>query len=214
MTVLRTRIKICGITGLEDAAAAVAAGADALGFIFVEQSPRSCDPELVREIVRCVPPFVDAVGVFVDENPTRVEEIAQFCRLNLVQLHGSESPEYCRNLPVDKVKAFRVGPGFSADQLLPYVEQVRAFLLDTYHPEMAGGTGKTFDWDLVQELGVSRPIILAGGLKPENVADAIERVRPYAVDVNSGVETTPGSKDTEKIERFVRLVRETDACIT
>ena len=210
MTVLRTRIKVCGITGLEDARAAVAAGADALGFIFVEQSPRNSDPEQVREIVRQLPPFVDAVGVFVDADTIRVEEIAQFCRLDLVQLHGSEPPDYCRHLSIGVVKALRVGPDFSSGQFSPYAESVRAFLLDTYHPEMAGGTGKTFDWDLARELASSRPIILAGGLKPENIAMAIEKVRPYAVDVNSGVESSPGRKDTEKLERFVRLVRETD----
>jgi phosphoribosylanthranilate isomerase len=212
MTVLRTRIKVCGITGLDDARSAVAAGADALGFIFVEQSPRHSDPERVREIVRRLPPFVNAVGVFVDADPTHVEEIAHYCRLDLVQLHGSESPDYCRNLSIGVVKAFRVGPGFSASHLVPYVEGVRAFLLDTYHPEMAGGTGKTFDWDLLRGIGaVSRPVILAGGLKPENVVSAIERVRPYAVDVNSGVEWAPGRKDAERIERFVRLVREADS---
>jgi phosphoribosylanthranilate isomerase len=215
MAVGRTRIKVCGITGIDDARAAVAAGADALGFIFVDQSPRNTDPELVRDIVRRLPPFVDAVGVFVDADPIRVAEIAQFCRLNLVQLHGNEPPDYCLNLKVGVVKAFRVGPGFSAGQLAPYAEGVRAFLLDTYHPEMAGGTGKTFDWNLVRELGTApRPVILAGGLKPENVAMAIEQVRPYAVDVNSGVESSPGRKDTERLERFVRLVRETDIRLT
>lgn len=214
MTVRRTRIKVCGITRLEDAKTAVAAGADALGFIFVETSPRHSDPELVREIIRQLPPFVDTVGVFVDADPIHVEEIAQFCRLDLVQLHGSESPGYCSSLAVGVVKAFRVGPGFSDSLLSPYAESARAFLLDTYDPAMAGGTGKSFDWDLVQELGATRPLILAGGLNPENVARAIERVRPYAVDVNSGVESAPGRKDMVRLERFVRLVRETDACLS
>ena len=177
----------------------------------MDTSPRNSDPELVREIIRRLPPFVDAVGVFVDEEPTHLEEIAQFCRLDLVQLHGCESPGYCSSLAVGVVKAFRVGPGFGASDLIPYAERVRAFLLDTYHPEIAGGTGQTFDWGVVQELAATRPVILAGGLNPENVGSAIERVRPYGVDVNSGVESAPGRKDMVRIERFVRLVRETDA---
>ena len=208
---MRTRIKVCGITRPEDALAAVEAGVDGLGFIFVEKSPRNIDPEQAREIIRLLPPFVDAVGVFVDAEATVVEEIAHYCRLTLVQLHGNESPGYCRNLPLSAVKAFRVGADFDGTAFVPYESCVSGFLLDTYHKDMAGGTGETFDWALVQQLEPARPVILAGGLNPENAAAAIEQVRPYAVDVNSGVESAPGRKDMVRLEQFIRQVRETDA---
>jgi len=208
---VRTRIKVCGITRPEDAVAAVEAGVDGLGFIFVEKSPRNIDPEQAREIIRLLPPFVDAVGVFVDAEATVVEEIAHYCRLTLVQLHGNESPGYCRNLPFSVVKAFRIGADFDGTAFGPYEDSVRGFLLDTYHKDMEGGTGETFDWALVQQLEPARPVILAGGLNPENAAAAIERVRPYAVDVNSGVESAPGRKDSVRLEQFIRQVRATDA---
>lgn len=208
---MRTRIKVCGITRPEDALAAVEAGVDGLGFIFVEKSPRNIDPEQARNIIRMLPPFVEAVGVFVDKEVTLVEEIAHYCGLTLIQLHGNESPGYCRTLPLSVVKAFRVGADFDGAAFVPYEDCVRGFLLDTYHKNMAGGTGETFDWDLVQQLKPSRPIILAGGLNPENAGAAIERVRPYAVDVNSGIESAPGRKNRARLEQFIRRVRETDA---
>ena len=208
---MRTRIKVCGITRPEDAMAAVEAGVDGLGFIFVEKSPRNIDPEQALEIIRLLPPFVDAVGVFVDAEATVVEEIAHYCRLTLVQLHGDESPRYCRDLPLPVLKAFRVGADFDGTAFVPYEDCVRGFLLDTYHKDMAGGTGETFDWGILQQLEPARPVILAGGLNQENAVAAIERVRPYAVDVNSGVESAPGRKDIVRLEQFVRQVRETDA---
>jgi phosphoribosylanthranilate isomerase len=208
---VRTRIKVCGITRPEDALAAVEAGVDGLGFIFVEKSPRNIDPAQAREIISRLPPFIDAVGVFVDAEATVVEEIAHYCRLTLVQLHGNEAPGYCRNLPFAVIKAFRVGVDFTKSALSPYDDYVRGFLLDTYHEDMAGGTGETFDWDLVRQLESARPVILAGGLNADNAAAAIERVRPYAVDVNSGVESEPGRKDIAELEQFIRQVRETDA---
>ena len=201
---MRTRIKVCGITRPEDALAAVEAGVDGLGFIFVEKSPRNIDPEQAREIIRLLPPFVDA-------EETVVEEITHYCRLTLVQLHGNESPRYCSNLPFSVVKAFRIGADFDGTAFVPYEDCVRGVLLDTYHKDMAGGTGETFDWALVQQLEPAQPVILAGGLNPENVAAAIEQVRPYAVDVNSGVESAPGRKDLVRLEQFIRQVRETDA---
>jgi phosphoribosylanthranilate isomerase len=191
--------------------AAVEAGVDGLGFIFVEKSPRNIDPEQALEIIRLLPPFVDAVGVFVDAEATVVEEIAHYCRLTLVQLHGDESPRYCRDLPLPVLKAFRVGADFDGTAFVPYEDCVRGFLLDTYHKDMAGGTGETFDWGILQQLEPARPVILAGGLKQENAVAAIELVRPYAVDVNSGVESAPGRKDIVRLEQFVRQVRETDA---
>lgn len=207
----RTRIKVCGITELEDAEAAVAAGADALGFIFVEKSARNIPPEKAREIIRQLPPFVSPVGVFVDEDPTLVVEIAQYCKLALVQLHGTESPGYCSSLPFRVIKSYAVRPESGEGALAPYAGIVQGFLLDTYHREMAGGTGKIFDWDLVRKIDPPGPVILAGGLSPENIEAAISQVRPFGVDVNSGVEMEPGRKDIEKLKVFIERVREIDS---
>jgi phosphoribosylanthranilate isomerase len=207
----RTRIKVCGITRLNDAMAAAAVGVDGLGFIFVKQSPRYIEPEQVREIVRQLPPFVDAVGVFLNEEATVVDEIARYCGLTLVQLHGDETPAYCRSLPRQVLKVVRVGPDFDQDILRSYEEGVHAFLFDTFHKELAGGTGRTFDWDLIAALKPHRPVILAGGLHAGNVAEAIRQVKPYAVDVNSGVESAPGIKDFIRLQQFVDMIRKADA---
>ena len=207
----RTRIKLCGITDAQAAAAAVEAGVDGLGFIFAPQSPRKVDVEVAREIVSTLPPFVDAVGVFVNEDPSVVKEIAHYCGLTMVQLHGRESVEYCRGLGLRIVKTFAVHNGSDADQFGPYAEVARAFLLDTYHEKMAGGSGKVFDWNLVEKFNIPGPVILAGGLSPDNVHEAIMRVRPFAVDVNSGVETEPGVKDLELLRAFIAEVRRADA---
>jgi len=206
----RTRIKVCGITEPEDARAAVAAGADGLGFIFVPQSPRSIEPDRARKITGELPPLVDAVGVFVDEKLEVVEEIIHYCGLSVVQLHGAETPEYCDKISCQVIKSFRVNPATKSDELLPYAEFVNGFLLDTFHKNMAGGTGATFDWGLVEQVKPPGPFILAGGLTPDNVGDAIKQVRPFAVDVNSGVEYQPGRKDTDKLQKFVHEVRKAD----
>ena len=210
--VIRTRIKVCGITDPVDAKAAVAAGVDSLGFIFAE-SPRQVDPDRAREIIRHLPPMVDAVGVFVDQDPQEVEEIVQYCKLTMVQLHGAESPEYCRGLSLRVVKSFRVGPHSTAADLAPYEGAVAGFLLDTYRQGVAGGTGAVFDWDLVAKVAPPGPVILAGGLDPDNVAEAVRLVHPFAVDVNSGVESAPGIKDHDKLNRFVAVVRNTDGAL-
>ncbi|MCF6291546.1 MAG: phosphoribosylanthranilate isomerase [Desulfobacterales bacterium] len=210
--VIRTRIKVCGITDPADAAAAVAAGVDSLGFIFAD-SPRRVEPDLARDIIRYLPPMVDAVGVFVDKDLREVEEIIQYCRLTMVQLHGAESPGYCRGLSIRVVKSFRIGPHSTAADLAPYEGAVAGFLLDTYRQGVAGGTGAVFDWDLVEKVAPPGPVILAGGLDPDNVAEAVHRVRPFAVDVNSGVEYAPGRKDHDLLNRFVALVRNTDATL-
>ena len=207
---LRTRIKVCGITCQEDARAAAAAGADALGFIFVEQSPRLVDPDMVRTIAGELPPFIARVGVFCDEEIEVVQEIIHYCGLTLVQLHGKESPEYCRNITAGVIKSFAVRPETGSEELAPYEEAARAFLLDTYHSQMAGGSGKVFDWNLVDQLKPPGPVILAGGLTPENVGEAIRQVKPFAVDVNSGVEYQPGRKDADKLKRFAHMVRAAD----
>ena len=206
----RTRIKVCGITESEDARAAVAAGADGLGFIFVPQSPRYIEPDRARRVTGELPPLVNAVGVFVDEELKVVEEIIHYCGLSVVQLHGSETPEYCDNISCQVVKSFAIHPATKSDDLAPYAEFVNGFLLDTYHKDMAGGTGATFDWKLIEQVKPPGPVILAGGLTPDNVGDAIKQIQPFAVDVNSGVEYQPGRKDVDKLKRFVHEVRKAD----
>jgi phosphoribosylanthranilate isomerase len=207
---LRTRIKVCGITGLEDARAAVAAGADGLGFIFVEQSPRLVDPDMVRAINDELPPFVDSIGVFCNEEIEVVEEIINYCHLTLVQLHGTESPEYCKSVSCPVIKSFSIHPESQSEELADYSEVASGFLLDTFHKDMAGGTGMVFDWKLVEQIQPPGPVILAGGLNPENVGEAIRQVKPFAVDVNSGVEYQPGRKDTDKLKNFADEVRKAD----
>lgn len=201
MTVVR--VKICGITCLEDALAAANFGADAVGFVFAA-SPRQVAPESVRAIVSQLPPFVTIVGVFVNESVSRIQELRSFCGLDLVQLHGNETEEMVAQLGPRVIKAVRVGWDVPAD--------VDAYgnatlLLDTYSAAAVGGTGKSFDWSLAVGVAKKRPILLAGGLTPENVTQAIKMVRPYGVDVSSGVEIGPGSKDHAKIEQFIRAAK-------
>lgn len=217
---MAVRVKICGISDSETAAAAVAAGADALGFVFAE-SKRKIAPETARDIISRLPPFVAAVGVFANAPPEVVREVADFCRLDAVQLHGAESPEYCLEFGRKVIKAFGVrqkecsptgaGAGVllsEADlELIAAYRSVSAVLFDTGVPGLAGGTGRTFDWGLLTGIRVQVPLILAGGLTPENVAAAVRMVRPYAVDVSSGVETN-GRKDAAKIHAFIRQAKE------
>jgi phosphoribosylanthranilate isomerase len=202
----RTRIKICGMTKSDEVEQAVAAGVDAIGFIFVKESPRFVSPEDVREIIRKLPPFVDAVGVFVNEEPDVVGEITQYCGLTVLQLHGQESPEYCEMMPRRVIKAFQVNAELDAAFLAAYKDVVWGYLLDTYRQDMAGGTGEVFDWTVVDRLDLQRPLILAGGLDEGNVAAAINMIHPFCVDVNSGIETAPGRKDIEKIWELAQSV--------
>lgn len=211
----RIRIKMCGTTCIEDAFAAVEAGVDGLGFIFYEKSQRNVDPEVARVIIASLPPFVDSVGVFVNRDREEVEEIIRYCRLDYAQLHGNENPKYCERLtrfaaPCKIIKAFRMADDLSADDFTPYNDHVRGFLLDTYQKGVAGGTGESFDWAMIERLRLAKPYILAGGLHLENVSLAIEAVQPYAIDVNSGVEKSPGEKDHDLVRDFVRKVRELD----
>lgn len=198
----RTRVKICGITQYCDIPSIIAQGVDALGFIFVKSSPRYIEPEVARDLIRLLPPFVDTVGVFMNEDPDEVNDIAQYCGLSFVQLHGSEPPQYCESINAPVIKALRVE---GKDSLVfdLYRDVVKGFLLDTYQKDKAGGTGKTFDWQLLKGAGGPADVILAGGLTPENVGEAIKTVRPYAVDINSGVESSPGRKDVALITRLV-----------
>jgi phosphoribosylanthranilate isomerase len=196
------RIKICGITREVDALYAASLGADAVGFVLAE-SPRRIEPPMVRKICLSLPPFVTTVGVFVDMDLDAVREIATLCRLDWVQLHGNESPDYCRALDLKALKAIRVKDGQSIETMATYRECVKGFVLDTYVKGQRGGTGKSFDWSLAKEAKRYGPIIVSGGLTPEDVREAIKVVKPYGVDVSSGVESAPGVKDHDKMRRFV-----------
>lgn len=202
---MTVRIKICGITNKEDALAAAHLGADALGFIFAP-SPRKISAERAREIIKALPPFIKTVGVFVDEDPERVSTIAAMCGLDVLQLHGSESIDYCSSFDRRVIKAVRLRSRDDLENLSKYVNVVDALLLDTYVLNKLGGTGITFDWKLAVEARRYGRIILAGGLNPENVAAAISMVKPYAVDASSGLEQSPGVKDHEKMAQFIREV--------
>ncbi|MBE0466871.1 MAG: phosphoribosylanthranilate isomerase [Candidatus Desulforudis sp.] len=200
-----TLVKICGIQDADSAHVAAEAGADLLGFVFAP-GRRRIAPETARSIVQSLASPVQTVGVFVDEDPAEVQRIADYCGLSAVQLHGRESPAYCRRFTVPVIKALRVGstPG-ELDRAVEY--PVWALLVDTLVPGQAGGTGRTFDWNLLTARTFSRPLVLAGGLNSANVQEAITTVRPYAVDVSSGVETA-GRKDPVKIRDFIKLAKE------
>ena len=200
------RIKICGITNLEDALLAAELGAAALGFIFYPKSPRKVDPETARSIIVQLPPFVAAVGVFVDEDAAVVQDLAAKVGLDWVQLHGQESPEYCRGLGRRVIKGFRIQDEKSLMELESYRDAVQALLLDTYKKGQVGGTGEVFDWHLARQAKPYGRIILAGGLTPENVAQAIEVAQPDAVDAASGTEAAPGKKDPAKLRAFFKAV--------
>ncbi len=201
----QTRVKICGITNLEDALAAVAAGADALGFVFYEKSSRYVAPLKVQRIVSELPPFVTTVGLFVNATAEKIIQTMTMARLTVVQLHGDESPEDCSLDPYPVIKALPVKDAESLNGIDRY--QVTALLLDAWSGKQYGGTGRSFDWQLARHLTGRMPLILAGGLTPENVAEAIHVVNPYAVDVSSGVEERPGRKDHHKINKFILQVR-------
>ncbi len=207
----RTRIKVCGMREMAEVAAVVAAGVDAIGLIFVEQSPRYIDPERARKIVKSLPPFVDAVGVFVDQEAAAVNEIVRYCGLSMVQLHGAESPVYCAEINCRVIKVFRVQPSLATEDLTSYAGEVSGFLFDTFHEKIAGGTGQSFDWHLLERLASPRPVVLAGGLTPENVGEAIRQARPFAVDLNSGVEFEPGRKNLDKVRAAIAQVALADA---
>lgn len=199
------RVKICGITNVEDALLAVAAGADAIGLIFYKESPRALLREQAAAIVRVLPPFVQAVGLFVNADIGFVNATADACRLDIVQLHGEESPEFCGLVQRRVIKAFRVKDAASLDPMKNY--RVAGYLLDAWSPKAHGGTGTTFNWEVAKIAGKFGPIVLAGGLTPDNVRKAVESVAPYGVDVSSGVETAPGKKDPEKVREFIRRAK-------
>jgi len=183
-------------------------GAHALGFIFYPKSPRKVVPDTARQIIVQLPPFVLTVGVFVDEELAAVRDLAAGVGLDWIQLHGSEPPDYCLSLERRVIKAFRVRDESSLSEMEKYRNSVQALLLDAYKPGQVGGTGETFNWDLARQAQHYGPIILAGGLTPDNVAQAIRTARPQAVDVGSGVEAGPGKKDPEKLRKFFEALRE------
>jgi len=202
---IQVKVKVCGMTNLDDVLSAVDAGADALGFIFYKKSPRSVNMKIVSEIVSKLPPFVDAVGVFVNETADKINKIADRCKLDKVQLHGDESPAFCRKIKRKVIKAIRIKDLQSVKQLSGY--SVSGFLLDTFSEDNYGGTGKIFDWNLAHPAKKYGPIILAGGLTPDNVKKAIQIARPYGVDACSGIESRPGVKDHKKMRTFIKNVK-------
>ena len=203
---MNTQVKICGITNLDDAQAAVEAGADALGFVFYNKSPRNMTIPAVARIFRKTRLRILRVGVFVNAPKDFVLRAVAECGLSLLQFHGDETPEFCTQFDVMSMKAFRIRDAESLKELPKY--PTTAWLLDALSAENPGGTGEKFNWDLaVEAQKFGRPFFLAGGLTPENVADAVRRVKPFGVDVSSGVESSPGKKDHAKVQAFIRAVR-------
>ena len=205
-----TRVKICGITRLEDAQAAIDAGADALGFVFYAPSPRVIKISDAARIIAQLPTFVTTTALFVDPEPTLVEQVIKTAQVDLLQFHGAESPTFCAGFSRPWIKALRMKPGLDISAEVARYGAGRGVLLDAYRPGVPGGTGECFDWARIP-LGLRHQIILAGGLGPDNVAEAVRQVRPYAVDVSGGVELSRGIKDPARIRTFIEQVRYGDS---
>jgi phosphoribosylanthranilate isomerase len=206
---MATAVKICGITRPEDALAAARAGAHAIGLVFYAKSPRHVTPARAAEIIRVLPPFITTVALFVDAQAEEVRSTLAAAPFGLLQFHGSETPEFCRQFKRPYVKAVRMVPGVDLLQYARDYHDARALLLDNYIEGLHGGSGVAFDWSLIPR-GLPLPVILSGGLTPENVMDAVRRVRPIAVDVSSGVESAKGIKDAARITAFIKGVRNAD----
>jgi phosphoribosylanthranilate isomerase len=204
-----TAVKICGVTRVEDAIAAARFGARAIGLVFHRPSPRYVESAAAAEIVRALPPFVTPVGLFVDAPADEVRAVAGETGVQLIQFHGAETPEFCAGIGMPYIKAVRVRPGIDLLQYARLFHGAKALLLDAYFEGLHGGTGKTFDWTLIPP-SLPLPVVLSGGLNVENVGDAIRRVRPFAVDVSSGVEASKGVKDEARIAAFISGVRNAD----
>jgi len=200
-----TRIKICGITNFDDAVCAAELGVDALGFIFYPESKRYIEPENAALIISKLPPYVTTVGVFVNQGADDIRSVKERTGIEVVQLHGDETPEFCRSLPYRAVKAIRLKERSDVGEVELY--PVQAILFDRYSDEAYGGTGKSFEWGWLRDLNTSKKIVLSGGLKSDNVAEAVKTVGPYAVDVSTGVEDSPGKKSAEKMRKFIEAVR-------
>ncbi len=207
------KIKVCGITNIDDAYSAAGCGVDALGFIFYPKSQRYVAPVKAKEMIQKLPSEVIRVGVFVNHTIQEVKEVVQYCGLDLIQLHGDESPEYCARFPMS---CLIKGVSFQREEEIGELRNypVSAVLMDAHDPGQYGGTGKNSDWKLAIRVKETHPLILAGGLNRENIREAIEKVRPQAVDINSGVEIQPGKKDPRKIKEIVEMVREIDRIMT
>lgn len=206
---MRTRIKICGITRLADALAAARLGADAIGLVFVHTSPRCVDTDTAAAIARALPPFVTRVALFVNPSRTEVESVLERVRPDMLQFHGEETAEFCRSFGVPWLKAIRVMPGVDLLQCATDFQGAAGVLFDAYSPAAHGGTGQCFDWSSIPA-NLPMPLVLAGGLHASNVGEAIERVRPWAVDVSSGVESAKGIKDTARMAAFIKEVIHAD----
>jgi len=204
-----TKIKICGITNIEDAGKAVSSGADAIGFVFAD-SPRKTDPATAKHIIQDLKGKALSVGVFVNESADEVEKIAGYCSLDAIQLHGDENAEYCSNFKLPVIKAFRVKDE-STLRAIPSYKAVFAYLLDTFSENQYGGTGEAFDWDLaVKAKAFGKPVILSGGLGLGNIEKAVKAVRPYGVDISSSIEVRPGKKDHKLLGEIIRLIKALD----
>ena len=201
-----TRIKICGITNVNDATNAIALGVDAIGLVFYASSPRAVSIVQAREIAQVVGPFVTVVGLFVDASANQVNEVLQHVSLHLLQFHGDESAEFCKQFHRPWIKALRMKAGIDLPKAVDPFKAANGILLDSYKAGVPGGTGETFNWSDVPK-NLSLPVVLAGGLNADNVREAIQRVHPYAVDVSGGVESEPGKKDFKKMQTFVDRVR-------
>lgn len=206
---MRTRIKICGITRVEDGVAAARLGADAIGLVFADKSPRRLDPARAADIARALPPFVATVALFVNPDPAEVAAVLQALRPSLLQFHGEEPAEFCRGFGVPYLKAIRVRPETDLLQCAADFADAAGLLLDAYAPDAHGGTGHRFDWSLIPS-ALPLPVLLAGGLDAGNVAEAVRQVRPWAVDVSSGVESAKGIKDATKVAAFIKEVEDID----
>jgi len=206
---MATAVKICGITRVEDGLAAARAGAHAVGFVFQSASPRCVRAQRAREVIEQLPPFVTTVGLFVDADPRAIESVLREAPLQLLQFHGNETPEFCASFGLPYLKACRVAPGTDLLQYAALYDRAKGLLLDAFVDGVHGGTGRSFDWGLIPR-NLPLPVVLAGGLTPANVGEAIRAVRPWAVDVSSGVEQEKGVKDAAKIAAFMRGVRDAD----
>ncbi len=202
-----SKVKICGITSIEDGMAAVNAGADALGFVFYKASPRNVDVSQASEITRQLPPFVTKVALFVDESPSNIETVLRSCAIDCIQFHGDEDNEFCAQFGKPFLKALRVRSKELLDQQMASFPDASAFLLDAFVQGVPGGTGVSFDWTLYPK-NSNIPVIVAGGLTPENVSDCVAQLQPYAVDVSGGVEASKGIKDHDKVRSFIEHAKE------
>lgn len=204
-----TEVKICGITNSQDALAALECGAAALGFIFYPPSPRYLKPADAKKIIASLPNKLVKIGVFVNEKPEEIKKVMEYCSLDMIQLHGDESPEYCNQFPASSIiKAFALKNDDDVNQALNY--NVAAILIDSRHAGLYGGTGKTSNWEMARRIKDKKPLVLSGGLNAENIAEAMKTIAPNALDINSGVEESPGIKDHKKLRQIFEIIRVSD----